>query len=692
MLPDVWEGRRKSRAIAKEQHNALENSKRASENAINRLILDTTPRFRISATSNSMIVHSASVPRVQQQSRKVDQKFKTRPTSKVRSGFKLGGDLLFYLMDFLDYPSIVFLKLTCKKLNSEISLHHLTPTFDEQLTVLNNFYSNKILNGERFPPHLCKECMMWHTFECVVIWPSPRPESAFRDSYEFKYQTPRKCIRHALKTGEWQLGKAIDEKHTLCSSCQTPKSNDTGKCSWNCHVCGCCTGRDKWSEHCFRYSCTQRRSYQEESPKPQMSDDEMGHLAAKRKQREKQADGLDVMICGSCCNYLFQVPGVPSKDVCRCGQASSSFKGQYTTWPVSRSKESNDKHPSEDKGTSTSKDHSLERGVIKDSDEAIIWDEASKTASNKVDDRKSTKSEANSTLVKPDLAKTGICNRCPSAQDFIPGSRGAEICACKNLPPSSAKQELPQSTTQETRQPTKDEQNIVPAQRFSRFLYEGRKVCRSCSRFAEITPGVTLMSEMCRCPGGPLPLSQKPTAPLIPSTPNQPISSKSHPVPTDSKPITKEYCSDCHLFTYHNPGSTPYSKMCRCPGGPNSSKTTATPPSNRGSWGTWSTPTCPHCRLYDGNDPKVKPMAGRCQCKKVTPIPSSTTSVGRQRCPTCSRFSNITPGVTMVSEMCYCLGGPLTIKRPVMPTSPSVSGTTSNSWRNSSTDRKWGFN
>jgi hypothetical protein len=176
---------------------------------------------------------------------------KPRPRVSI---LNLPPDALLSIASELDYVSWVFLKLSGSTLYAVPPMPPWTPTNQSKMKILDTFSppSNRVFTGDRTPLHLCKDCMMWHTFEHLQIFPHPRPEKVFRSYSDYAIQKPRICRRHAIKTKKWVPGERLDESHILCKACLTPKNVKSGLCSWNCGQCHTCTSRKEWSARCSR--------------------------------------------------------------------------------------------------------------------------------------------------------------------------------------------------------------------------------------------------------------------------------------------------------------------------------------------------------------------------------------------------------------------------------------------------------
>ena len=679
--------------------------------------------FRSSATSKAMILHAVSV-QVRQQSHAMGSKLRTSPKSPTDPISKLSPDLIFYLMDFLDYMSIFQLKLTNKKLYNTISLQHLAPT--------------------------------------------------------------------------------IGDDYSLCALCQTPQLNTSKKCAWNCAKCGICTDRDNVSTTACR-SCVPGVVEFKVSRKPTKSSIDNAKasqaLHLKRKQRENEAGSQDVMICGSCADYLFQVPGISSKDICCCGQASLSVAGQSTGWLASNGKSS--KRPtSGSKANEDPRDGTSEKATTDDGKTSAKRGRAYKdgyaTYVEKIIEFQSNSSDASSlaqlelasqgtsdasTLVQLEPTNAKKCHKCSGYQDIIPNMKVAEICLC-GTPGATTDQDYPHPTDQGSPRTVKatrkrvsifaglpfqkasttsqrktcptcshvlkyvpgitspsevcacprdllsaSQESTVPtivAPRYSHSKQKDsmspreRKTCPVCSHFSEFTAGITMVSEMCRCPDGPLPIDPKLSTLLANSLERTPSSQK------DVAKRARKSCVVCHRFSEVTPGITLASRMCQCPNGPLTIKPPVKSPvelaipyeSIPPTFSHINLPVCKSCRRYITTNPirhhiagwcrcvqppipptpavispspiskqsqismcpscklqlrsraPTMPMGGWCQCptRSNASIPaataSSTTNVARETCRTCHRFSGITPGVTLMEKMCHCADGPLVIKRP----------------------------
>jgi len=225
---------------------------------------------------------------------------------------KLSPEIILQIVSHLTYLPTAFLKLSCRTLNRNITLTHLTPSPYEKLSVVQEVRPRSDFKGDRNPPYLCKDCVIWHSFEHMIIWPHPRPENVFLNYADFKLQKPRRCVRYAVKSGEWVIGKRISGEHVLCGKCVTPSAR--GECAWNCGRCGKCTGRKAWSgfcEECWRVGDGEELGrkgrvetwdYATGSKLPKLSD---------KKSKRK--------ICGRCLGSLDFEPG--SREVCRCGES-----------------------------------------------------------------------------------------------------------------------------------------------------------------------------------------------------------------------------------------------------------------------------------------------------------------------------------------------------------------------------------
>jgi hypothetical protein len=247
---------------------------------------------------------------------------------------KLPPALLICIVNYLDYPSIIFFKIACKQLNNAIPIPRLPPTHEEKLAVLRLFPANSTFEGDRSPPYLCKDCMMWHTFEHLVIYPHPFPESVFHDHKDFAIQKPRVCVRYARLTGRWIPGKLIDKNYILCPACNTPRNVKEKKCSWNCQRCSACTGRKAWSAMCV--ACWREGDGDVLRKKAAWDPPESVHsLYAYRRggaimpPRRNGGGGSSRSrtVCGRCLGILDFVPG--SVEVCRCAESRHSFSDDH---------------------------------------------------------------------------------------------------------------------------------------------------------------------------------------------------------------------------------------------------------------------------------------------------------------------------------------------------------------------------
>jgi len=247
---------------------------------------------------------------------------------------KLPPALLICIADYLDYPSIIFFKVACKQLNNAIPIPRLPPTLEEKLTVLRLFPANSTFEGDRSPPYLCKDCMMWHTFEHLVIYPDPFPESVFHDHKDFAIQKPRVCVRHARLTGRWIPCGWIDKNYILCGACNTPRNVKEKVCAWNCQRCGACTRRKAWSAMCV--ACWRegdgdvlRKKAARDPPKSVHS------LYAYREggaimPPPRNGVGSSSRICGRCLGILDFAPD--SVEVCRCVESRHSFSDDHSRY------------------------------------------------------------------------------------------------------------------------------------------------------------------------------------------------------------------------------------------------------------------------------------------------------------------------------------------------------------------------
>lgn len=161
-------------------------------------------------------------------------------------------NLLLRITTFLDYPSIVIFSLTCKALYSAIPIPALhAPTPAEELAILRELAPTRRIASSRFPLHFCTECLIWHSFEYLVVYPHPRPERVFLSDADFAVQNPRVCVRAAIASGRWAPGGWLEDRiHILCAKCRTPRNVAERECSWNCVKCRRCTGRKNWGGVC----------------------------------------------------------------------------------------------------------------------------------------------------------------------------------------------------------------------------------------------------------------------------------------------------------------------------------------------------------------------------------------------------------------------------------------------------------
>lgn len=262
-------------------------------------------------------------PSVQNPSSRPGPKFQSKPRTNI---LKLPPELILNIASHLPYTSAVFLKISCKQLNRFVRIKHLQPSTSETISVLQQFPPTRTFKGDRNPPYLCQECVMWHTFEHMTIYPHPRPESAFQNYADYKIQRPRKCLRYAMKSGQWRRGQKIDSEHSLCASCVTPKERKRGgKCSWNCGRCGGCTGRKGWSAMCvgcWRFGDGEEMrngvgwSALNSIAKPHL-------YRASGSKVPALSDDQGRRTCGRCLGLLNFEPG--SKEVCQCSESRSSF-------------------------------------------------------------------------------------------------------------------------------------------------------------------------------------------------------------------------------------------------------------------------------------------------------------------------------------------------------------------------------
>ncbi|KAF2180094.1 hypothetical protein K469DRAFT_753598 [Zopfia rhizophila CBS 207.26] len=94
-------------------------------------------------------------------------------------------DLLFCITDFLDWPSVIFLKLTCKSLYQTIPIPKLPPTNEEKEKVLRVYHPTRYFDNEL--PYLCRSCMMWHTINTSYSSGYGSLSSSYSGSYVGTY-------------------------------------------------------------------------------------------------------------------------------------------------------------------------------------------------------------------------------------------------------------------------------------------------------------------------------------------------------------------------------------------------------------------------------------------------------------------------------------------------------------------------
>lgn len=217
-------------------------------------------------------------------------------------------------------------------------------------------------------------------------------------------------------------------------------------------------------------------------PKPPIDEAKMEAFHEKRERRKKQAHGLDVMICGSCCDFLFQVPGISPKDVCRCEDPSFSPTAQYTEWcsthgPVKDTSE-----------TMSSVDSRLWEIEMADSSKDVShnsfnfeWDftkveqdlgEGTIKSNEEQNDPESSTSYVRTSSTKPERKFCTNCGRrkLDTPWQVLSSEDWGEMCGCITYEPLNVKAD--------------------------------RKVCVTCLLFTEKKPwpAVNLAEEMCRCP------------------------------------------------------------------------------------------------------------------------------------------------------------------------------------------------
>jgi hypothetical protein len=162
---------------------------------------------------------------------------------------------------------------------------------------------------------------MWHTFEHLVIYPSPLPEFEFPDYKDFATHKLRVCVRHAMRSDQWRPGEKIDADYRLCHMCNTPKNLVSKQCSWNCRKCRGCTKRKAWSAMCE--GCWSGRdvdkmiygiSWSEWNLRPKKPKSKYMETSSSNPSVKRDATGR--RICGSCLGLLDFTPG--STEVCVC--------------------------------------------------------------------------------------------------------------------------------------------------------------------------------------------------------------------------------------------------------------------------------------------------------------------------------------------------------------------------------------
>lgn len=241
--------------------------------------------------------------------------------------FKLAPELVAHIVKYLDYSSTSLLKLSCKQLYSTIPFPYYLPTIHDRLTILRTFPSTVTFPGDRSPPFLCRDCVMWHTAEYLVMWPYPRPERVFQSYTDFTIQKYRTCSRFAIRSGQWTPGKPLDKQHILCPDCRTPREVKSNQCSWNCQRCGTCIGRKGWAAVC--QSCwkegdndTMRYGTHHAPVKPiYPSITDPGGTGGAESKSWWDAS---TKICGVCLGRLDRTPNT-SREACRCRRTRRSL-------------------------------------------------------------------------------------------------------------------------------------------------------------------------------------------------------------------------------------------------------------------------------------------------------------------------------------------------------------------------------
>lgn len=166
--------------------------------------------------------------------------------------FDLSQDVLVHILSILDCASAFQLKISCKRFYTTLPDPSHPASKADKMLILRSFPPRNWFNGDRAPPYLCEDCVLWHSFEHLVVYPHPVPESVFLEYRYFAAVKRRACARFAIESTRWTLGRPIDDKglYILCSDCKTPKDVKKGLCQWNCTQCGGCTGRASWSTTC----------------------------------------------------------------------------------------------------------------------------------------------------------------------------------------------------------------------------------------------------------------------------------------------------------------------------------------------------------------------------------------------------------------------------------------------------------
>ena len=241
---------------------------------------------------------------------------------------KLPMELWLHVSSYLDYAGTILMKLTCKQINSLLSLPKAIPMQREKLALLRNLPPKMYIpstSTSRSPPYLCNRCCLWHSYEHLVLFPIPKPESAYVSYAAFAAEPIRTCARFWVKNRNWIPGHSICEKYILCAYCLTPSNTYSNRCQWNCKLCFRCTNRKAWSGYCTY--CWKPRDPLEMGYEGWLDPrvDKGRRKGSKGLNRNGSSEDGKGRICGKCLGLLTYVKG--SNDMCRCGEDRHSFEG-----------------------------------------------------------------------------------------------------------------------------------------------------------------------------------------------------------------------------------------------------------------------------------------------------------------------------------------------------------------------------